>query len=319
LGIDPPKVIIVIVSYNKRDLLAKCLDSIEENTSEPEYEIIVVDNGSKDGTDELLKERYPRVKIIRNETNVGFAKANNQAMREALKNGPKYFFLLNNDTTVHRGWLEEAVKLAESQADIGIVGGKLLFPDGKIQHAGGILSPKGPLHVRIRQDNSDLYDRVAEVDFVLGAALLIKRDVIEKIGLFDEGFSPAYFEEVDWCTRARRSGYKILYSPRSTITHHLGATAREFGDYWFDYVYNKNNIRFVLVNYSIPWLILNVPHELKLVFSLFFTVRRHGDRVFKRKKNWTKRLKLYGKAWKENIQNLDEILEKRKDRTKKIW
>jgi GT2 family glycosyltransferase len=318
LKVDCSHVVVVIVSYNKKNLISRCLDSIDENTSYPSYEIVVVDNGSVDGTSEMLKQKYPGIKIIRNETNIGFVRANNQAVKESAKHDPDFFFLLNNDTIVHRGWIETAVELANSQNDVGIVGCKLLYPDGRIQHAGGRISPRGPSHIGIEKDDHGEFDKVTEVDFVTGAAFLVKREVIEKIGLFDEGYSPAYFEDVDLCVRARKCGYKVLYNPKSVVTHYVSETAKGLGELWLAYVVMKNSIRFVLINYPIPWLILHIPGELKRIFSLLVLVQRH-DRIFKRRKDWRERLSLYLQAWRSNIRSLPEIVDKRRHRTRETW
>ena len=136
--------------------------------------------------------------------NTGFSKANNQGIRHALDNGAKHILLLNNDVEIPTaGWLEQLSTVLESDTKIGIVGCKLLYPNGTIQHAGGIIDLRVPYHRGEGEKDTGQYDRVEFVDYVTGAALMIKSEVVQKIGLLDEGFSPLYFEDTDWCVRAQ--------------------------------------------------------------------------------------------------------------------
>lgn len=184
---------IIILNWNKKDLTRNCLNSILKNTEYPYYEIIVVDNGSNDGSPQMIKNEYPMVKLIENKRNLGFSKGNNIGIKYSKGD---YIFLLNNDTEVTNNWLNSAVKVANSSSKIGIVGCKLLFPDGKIQHAGGWMDERAMGHLYgYGEVDKGQYNKIYEVEFVSGAAMLIKKEVIDKIGLLDEGFSPAYKEK----------------------------------------------------------------------------------------------------------------------------
>jgi GT2 family glycosyltransferase len=218
-----PKVSIIILNWNDLDYTVHCLGSLE-NITHPNYDIIVVDNGSKGNDAEILREKFKDyIHIIENDKNYGFAEGCNIGMRYALKNSaPDYILLLNNDTTVAPDFLAEMVKIAESDPLIGIAGPKIYFSDepnkiqsvgGRINWCNGNLSLIGCLEIDKGQ-----FDGMREVDWVSGCALLIKRTTIKDIGLLD----PAYFrvmEEVDWCVRCKKSGYKVVFIPKAKIWH----------------------------------------------------------------------------------------------------
>ena len=136
--------------------------------------------------------------------------------------------LLNNDVEITDGkWLENSIDVLESDSKIGIVGCKLLYPNGKIQHAGGIINLTGGHNRGECEEDIGKYDKIDFLKFVTGAVLLIKSEVVRKIGFLDEGFTPLYYEDVDWCVRARLYGYKVAYSPNPTLIHHCGSSAKK--------------------------------------------------------------------------------------------
>ncbi len=190
------KVSIIILNWNGRELTCSCLRSIKEETDYPDYEVIVVDNGSTDGSQEMLKREFPWARLIENPRNLGFARGNNQGMEVAEGD---YHFLLNNDTTVTKGWLAKAVEVLESDPRIASVGSTLVPPDW---------------------DEKPPEASEVEKDTVCGAAMLVRRKVIERIGpLDDRNFSPIYGEETDWNYRARNIGYRVVETGRSVIKH----------------------------------------------------------------------------------------------------
>ena len=222
------------------------------NTSNPSCRVVVVDNASRDGSADMVEQSYPQVKLFRNSANVGFSKANNRGIRYALQNGAKYVMLLNNDVEVtDKTWLEEFTCVMESDSKIGIVGCKLVFPDGTLQHAGGLVKLRVPYHRGECEKDSGQYDRVELVDYVTGAALMIKAEAIRKIGLLDEGFSPLYYEDTDWCVRAKLYGYSIAYTPKPTLIHHCGASSNKLGSERKKFYAKRSFIRFVLLNYPL--------------------------------------------------------------------
>lgn len=286
------KLSIIVVNWNKKNYLRKCLKSINEKTIYPNYEIIVVDNGSKDGSVAMIKNEFPEVKLIANKKNMGFAKANNQGITYAINTESNYLFLLNNDTEIiDKNWLNELINFSKSDEKIGVVGCKLIYPNGDIQFAGAYVNSAGiGKHI-----TSDIKNPV-KVDYVTGAAMLIKKIVINDIGLLDEGYFPIYFEETDFCYRARKAGYKIMVNPSVKIRHFESATMKEDpGTY---YILNKNRVRFMLFNFSKMQLLKAIPWEILRFIKNIFKLKTH----------------LLLKAYTTNIKNLKEILEKRKGR-----
>jgi GT2 family glycosyltransferase len=237
---EKPVLSIVIVSWNVREDLRECLQSLlgEEGSrlESGEIEIIVVDNASTDGTAEMVNLEFPQVKLLVNSQNLGYTKANNIGINHSRG---KYILLLNPDTIVHQGALQALIDCAESHPEAGIIGAKLLNPDGSVQRSArsfpdigaglfrntflGRLFPNNPFVRRYLLADFG-YDEVREVDWVSGAAMLVRRDLIERIGGLDERFW-AYCEDVDLCWRAWQAGYKVLFCPNAVITHKVGRSS----------------------------------------------------------------------------------------------
>lgn len=214
-----PRVSIIIVNLNGKKYLQDCLNSIKKNTEYPNYDVVVVDNNSKDGSKELIKQKFRWVDLIENKENRGFSGGNNDGIKYAInKYNPDYFLLLNNDTTVEKNWLNEAVKTAQKSENTGIVGLKqLTFERKPAISAGWIKSFKIKYYFG---------DSEKKVGWVSGAGFIIKKEVIQKIGLLDEMYNPCYYEESDWEKRAMLNGFDIVYCPRSVFLHKGG------GRYW---------------------------------------------------------------------------------------
>jgi len=295
-----PLVSIIIVNWNAKEMLRNCLNSIRENTTYPNYKIVVVDNGSTDGSVEMIKKEFPHVQLIQNKENIGFAKANNQGIKSIESD---YYFLIGNDTEVTKNWLTSMIEVSESDSKFGITGCKLIFPNGRIQHAGAWVKIHGVEHC-LREKG----DKLRQVDYVTGAAFLIKKEVIDKIGLLDEGFSPFYYEDSDYCVRARKAGYKIIYNPKTAIIHHTAYSMKKQSLPFVYFIKEKNRIRFILLNFPLPWLILRVPYE----------IRRFGATLAGLYGETSQMLPLFVKAWLVNLKGLKEILRKRRCRTMKI-
>lgn len=237
---EKPVLSIVIVSWNVREDLRECLQSLLRDEGSRlesgEIEIIVVDNASTDGTAEMVNLEFPRVKLLVNSQNLGYTKANNIGINHSRG---KYILLLNPDTIVHQGALQALIDCAESHPEAGIIGAKLLNPDGSVQRSArsfpdigaglfrntflGRLFPNNPFVRRYLLADFG-YDEVREVDWVSGAAMLVRRDLIERIGGLDERFW-AYCEDVDLCWRAWQAGYKVLFCPNAVITHKVGRSS----------------------------------------------------------------------------------------------
>ena len=218
---------IIIVTYNKAWHTFKCLESLKAN-ADVAYEIIVVDNASKDETGELLR-RLRGVKIIRNTENYGFVKACNQGSKIA---SGKYILFLNNDTEVLPNSLSKLVATIAKDDKCGAVGAKLILPDGRLQEAGDIIWSDGSALGYGRHDNpfKPEYSYLREVDYCSGACLLIRGDLFAEMGGFDERYAPAYYEESDFCLSLRKKGYKVLYQPAVNVIHYeFGSSSLDKG------------------------------------------------------------------------------------------
>ncbi len=221
---------VIVVNWNTCRLLEACLQSVEAARKDLAVDVLVVDNGSTDGSVELVRERFPADELIANAGNRGYAGANNQAVERARG---RYLFLLNSDAEVETAALRALVAYADDHPEAGVIGPKLLNPDGTLQPSGGrfptpastIASLLGlnRLTGRPRYGTGRDYSVPAEVDEVSGAAMLIRREVIDQIGGLDEGFAWGY-EDVDYCLRARRAGWRVHYVPDARVMHHWGGT-----------------------------------------------------------------------------------------------
>ena len=228
-----PKVSIIILNWNGLDDTIECLESLKKITY-PDYEVIVVDNASSGNDVEVLRDRYgDYIQLIPNDKNYGFSEGNNIGMRYALDRQSDYVLLLNNDTVVDADFLTELVKVAEGDGRIGIAAGKVYFYDSpnKLQTVGGKINWwLGTRRNYGGQEDVGQFDEIAERDWVFATAMLIKRAVMERISLLDASF---FFgiEEYDYCTRAIRAGFKVVYVPTSKVWHKAGASRRKLADY----------------------------------------------------------------------------------------
>lgn len=222
-----PLVSVIIPLFNQVDFTTKCIQALTQNTRYPNYEVILLDNGSTDMTGEFVRglaERDSRFRVISSEENLGFVKGCNLAAKEA---GGEYIVFLNNDTEVRPGWLEYLVAFAETREDCGAIGSKLIYPDGNLQEAGAIIFSDGDGANFGRHNNPDTlqYNTVAEVDYCSGASLMVRKDLFMKYGGFDERYAPAYSEDADLCFTLRKDGYRVFYQPKSCVVHHESKTA----------------------------------------------------------------------------------------------
>ena len=222
---DPRKVTIIILTWNGLEYTKRCLETLRNKTEFQNYAVMVVDNGSTDGSVEYLRS-IPWIRCIENSDNRGFTRANNQAI--ALCDDGSDVVLLNNDTEVIQDdWLTQLQRSAYKSPDIGIVGARLRQPGGMLQHAGTYMpidtfwgQQIGSLEKDINQYNSD-----AEVEGVVFACAYIKREVLNKVGLLDEDYF-SYFEDTDYCLKAKRQGFKIICCGSATLIHHENTSTR---------------------------------------------------------------------------------------------
>lgn len=217
-----PSATIVIPVHGNAHLTERCLRAVARHTPPGEYEVIVADDASSDRTPELLASVEGLV-VSRSETNLGFVDTCNRGAAAARG---QFVLFLNNDTEVQEGWLDALLDAARSAPDVGAVGSKLVYPDGRLQEAGGVVWSDGSAmnaggggDPRAPQFN---YRR--EVDYCSAASLLVRRGVWERLGGFDRAFAPGYYEDTDLCMALRKLGYRTLYEPTSVVVHHEGAT-----------------------------------------------------------------------------------------------
>ena len=219
---EHPLVSIVIPVYNQIGYTYACLVSILEHTKDIPYEVIIADDVSTDATEHL--DRFAEGLVIsRNTVNQGFLRNCNQA---AAKARGEYIFFLNNDTKVTEGWLDWLVRLIESDETIGMVGSKLVYPDGRLQEAGGIIwsDASGWNYGRLQDPELPEFNYVKDVDYMSGAAIMIRTSLWKEIGGFDERYAPAYCEDSDLAFEVRKHGYRVVYQPKSVVIHFEGVS-----------------------------------------------------------------------------------------------
>lgn len=266
---------IIIVNWNTRPLLERCLESIFRAKGDLSIEIFVVDNNSKDDSQEVLKKRFQgRVNLIFNNKNLGFAKANNQAAKKARG----YFVLfLNPDTEIlNSDDLIKIVKLMRQNQDYGVVGCQLIGVDGEIQPSvrrfptlisqilillklHWLFPQLKPLSYYFAYDFD--YQKLQEVDQVMGAFLMTRKEVLEKVGLFDENFF-LWFEEVDFCKRVKEAGWKVIYYPEVKVLHHGAQSFSQILSFRKQRIFNRSLIYYFKKHHS------KIAYHLIRFFSL---------------------------------------------------
>lgn len=239
---NPVKASVIVLAWDGMEYLGACLPAVLCQEY-PNFEVIVVDNGSTDGSADFVAAHYPQVRLIRNERNLGFAAGNNVGLRQAVGD---VLVLLNQDTVVQPGWLA-ALMSAFEDSTVGIAGCKILYPDGRIQHAGACVHDARGYshHYGWHQVDEGQFDECREVAFVTGAALAISRTTLDQVGELDEGFSPAYYEDTDWCYRCRASGFRVVYVPEAVLIHHESASLQS-DSYDIQFAFHRGRLRFML-------------------------------------------------------------------------
>jgi hypothetical protein len=231
-GLD---VSVVIVNWNTRDFLAACLRSIQQTAHDLNLEMIVVDNASEDGSQDMLRQEFPAVQLVQNQENVGFARANNRGAGAAQA---EYILFFNSDAELQADSLQNMLKLIQNQPKAGMVGAQLLNPDGSFQASHShfptlwreflILSGIGRrLFGRWHPSHGPEVEKGPQkVDYIEGACLLARKNVYQQIGGLDESFF-MYAEEVDLCYRMRRAGWQVWYQPEARVVHYGGGSSQK--------------------------------------------------------------------------------------------
>lgn len=219
-----PRASIIIPVFNKADFTFQCLRSLFEEVEPGEIEVIVVNNASSDHTSEVLAHFGKLIQVVSNDTNLGFVEACNRGAAAARG---EYLVFLNNDTLVKPGWLKHLIETIEQDEFVGAVGSMFIYPDGRIQEAGGIIWNSGAAHHYGWGKSADepKYNFAREVDYCSAASLLVRTALFKKLGGFDQRYAPAYYEDVDLCFGVRSLGFKVVYQPFSRVVHFEGVTA----------------------------------------------------------------------------------------------
>ncbi len=289
---------IIIVNRNTKEYLLPCLRSVLENEKGTGWKIIVVDNGSRDGSPAEAKRKFPSIDLIENEGNLGFAKAVNQGLQKAPG---RYVLLLNPDTQVKKGAIEELISFMDAHPDAGIAGAKLLDSDGSKQNSianfpslATELSNKSLLRwlfpERFPGKERDYSEPVA-VDSVIGACIMVRRDAIEQVGLLDEDYF-LFLEETDWCYRMKRAGWRIYHIPQAEALHFQGKSAEKDKKRAKVEFYRSRYHFFKKNRGSLQWFILLIGLVIKLVIETVFTGAECLFTLFSIRK-WRQRLSLY--------------------------
>jgi GT2 family glycosyltransferase len=285
---------VIIVSWNTKALLLQCLESLCTALGTLEAEVFVVDNGSADGSPEAVKRAFPAVRVIENRTNLGFAKASNQALRQSQGT---YLLLLNPDTHVNGGAIQNLLSFLAGHPEAGMAGAQLLNPDGSKQNSianfpslATELLNKSLLRWFFPETfpgKERTYEGPLEVDSVIGACMMVRREAAERVGWFDEDYF-LFLEETDWCFRMKRAGWKIFYCPEARIYHFQGKSAElEKGRAKVEY--HRSRYLFFRKNRGKgPWMVLHVGVFLKLVaevlsLGLFVLLTFFSRRRWRRK------------------------------------
>lgn len=298
-SIKKPYVSILIVSFNTCDLLKDCLSSVLAISYDP-FEVIVVDNGSTDGSVEMVTEQFPQVRLMALTENTGFVGGNMLAYGESRG---KYVCFLNSDTTVSKNFLDELVGFLEANTGVACAEPKILWmrDTSRIDSIGDYLTWTGMLYHRGYLALDEGWETPFPIFSAKGACMLFRRSVLDKIGVFDENYF-AYFEETDLCWRAWLAGYAVYFVPSATVTHLLAGSSRGADSYLVNYHSFKNRINSMIKNYGLFELIKVMPVHVTICVLLAVIYAIRGQRA-------KAKAIIHSLAW--NVVGLRDTLRKR--------
>ncbi|MFZ6017745.1 MAG: glycosyltransferase family 2 protein [Nitrospirota bacterium] len=269
-----PKISIVVLNWNGYRGTIECIESLKKVTY-PNYEVVLVDNGSTDGSEEILREKFPDVPFIQTGENLGFAGGNNIGIRHALSNGADYVILLNNDTVVDKEFVTAMVRVAEADKSIGILTSKIYFYDrpDTIWYAGAIFNLKTgrSRHIGYNKKDKGQYNKVRETDRACGCSMMVSRKVCETVGLMN----PEYFcygEEVDWSLRVKNAGYRVVFVPNSKVWHKISGSTGGAGKGFYLYYSVRNHLR--LINTYLPFKskVMSIVRDMLVIGRHLFSI-----------------------------------------------
>lgn len=290
------KASVIVLNTNEKHHLKGCLPSLMRQAYK-DFEVIVVDNGSSDGSVEYVKERFPKVKVVSNGANLGFAGGNNEGAKVALRKKPDFVAFLNPDTEVDRNWLKELVKAASKEGVGGATSKALLFSErDKLDSGGGAMNFLGYGWSLGYNDKDMGQHKEGETPFVCGGYCIFRREVLEKVGLFDSDYF-IYFEDTDLSWRARLAGYRLVFAPKSIVYHKYMPrfSKRKL------YLLERNRIATLLKNYSKRTIILLLPGII---------INESAAILYSLRSGWLWE-KLAGYGW--NLRNLRKTARKRRE------
>ena len=281
-----PLIYIIVLNYNRKDDTLDCLSSLFR-MDYPNFKVLMVDNASSDGTADAVRREYPQAEVLQNEKNLMYAGGNNAGIKLALEHGADWVLLLNNDTVVDERLLSEMADAADAHPEAGVLGPMIYYypaggragarwrraearamrPRGParswqpetIWYAGGVVKLWMGLtaHRGLRETDTGRYGKVEQTDYVTGCAMLVSRECLDKVGLLDTSYG-MYAEDVDFSLRARKAGFKLLFSPEGKVWHKVSMSAGgEFSSYKIK-LKIKSNLR-LFVKFSKPWHWLTMP------------------------------------------------------------
>lgn len=310
-----PMVSVIVVNWNGKAYVGECLKSLRSQTF-LDFELIVVDNGSTDGSVEIVRSLFPDCLIIRNTRNYGFARGNNQGIEKAKG---RYIALLNNDAEAESHWLEELVKVAEEDQRIGMLASKIyLYGSGKvIDNVGHLIYRDGLNRGRGRLEvDQGQFDEIEEVLFPSGCAALYRREMLEEVGLFDEDFF-AYGDDTDLGLKGRLAGWKCLYVPQAIVYHQYSQSSGSYSPLKAFYV-ERNRVWIAVKYFPLP-ILLKSPFYTLLRFLLQgygALAGRGAAGRFSQEHSHFNLLNILVKAYAAAIKGLPKMWKKRKEMKK---
>ena len=302
---------VIVVNWNGKAYLGECLESLRSQKFF-DFEIIVVDNGSTDGSTELVRSHFPECLLIQNPFNYGFARGNNQGIEKAKG---RYIALLNNDAQAESDWLGELVKAAEKDPRIGMVASKIYLQGGRkiIDNVGHLIYRDGLNRGRGRLEvDRGQFDQKEEVFFPSGCAALYRREMLEEIGLFDEDFF-AYGDDTDLGLKGRLAGWKCLYVPTAVVSHRYSQSSGSYSPFKAFYV-ERNRVWIAVKYFPLPLLLMSPIYTLlRFLFQGYGALTGKGAAGrFTKEYSSSHLLKILLKSYSSAIQGLPMMWRKRK-------
>ncbi len=294
MNLNTLKLSVIIVTFNNKKLVDACLRSVYNNKTRWSFDVWVVDNESKDGTPEYIQKKFSKVKIIKNRSNLGYAKANNQGINCTKS---KYILLLNPDTEIPENTFESLINLLDKDKSIGVIGPKLIRSNGELDYACRRMFPNCLdyflllLGLARKFSKSKIFGRynltyldpnkISDVDSVAGAFLMARYEAIEKVGKLDENFF-MYGDDIDWCYRFKLNSWRVVYFPKIVVLHHKGGTTKRYSHYLIYHFYRSNTILYKKhiakrTFFIINWLVY-VLLWMKFVISYLYNLLLPSDK-----------------------------------------